>query len=102
MASSATETPPPFGAAAPASPQGILRWLPGVHLAPLPGRLAAKGLVAGLVLTAILIPAGMAYSVAAGLPPIYGLYATIVPDRLRDLRPETASWCSVPTLPWLR
>jgi high affinity sulfate transporter 1 len=36
-------------------------------------------LVAGLVLTAILIPVGMGYAEAAGLPAIYGLYATIVP-----------------------
>jgi high affinity sulfate transporter 1 len=36
-------------------------------------------LIAGLVLTAILVPVGMAYSEAAGLPAIYGLYATIVP-----------------------
>ncbi|WP_103667548.1 sulfate permease [Pseudanabaena sp. BC1403] len=34
---------------------------------------------AGLVLTAILIPAGMGYAEAAGLPAIYGLYSTIVP-----------------------
>jgi high affinity sulfate transporter 1 len=38
-----------------------------------------QDIVAGLVLTAILIPAGMGYSEAAGLPAIYGLYATIVP-----------------------
>jgi len=35
--------------------------------------------VAGLVLTALLVPAGMGYAQASGLPPIYGLYATIVP-----------------------
>ena len=31
------------------------------------------------MLTAILVPAGMAYAEAAGLPPIVGLYASIVP-----------------------
>jgi high affinity sulfate transporter 1 len=31
------------------------------------------------VLTAILVPVGMGYAEAAGLPAIYGLYATIVP-----------------------
>nr|WP_283251190.1 SulP family inorganic anion transporter [Rhabdothermincola salaria] len=36
-------------------------------------------MLAGLVLTALLIPAGMGYAVAAGLPPETGLYATIVP-----------------------
>lgn len=35
--------------------------------------------VAGLVLATLLLPAGMGYAVAAGLPPISGLYATIVP-----------------------
>ena len=34
---------------------------------------------AGLVLTAILVPVGMGYAAASGLPAIYGLYATIVP-----------------------
>ena len=38
-----------------------------------------KDLVAGLVLTAILVPAGMSYAEAAGLPAVHGLYATIVP-----------------------
>jgi high affinity sulfate transporter 1 len=36
-------------------------------------------IAAGLVLTAILVPVGMGYAVASGLPAIYGLYATIVP-----------------------
>jgi high affinity sulfate transporter 1 len=39
----------------------------------------AKDVVAGLVLTALLVPVGMGYAEAAGLPAIYGLYATIVP-----------------------
>jgi high affinity sulfate transporter 1 len=34
---------------------------------------------AAVVLTAILVPAGMGYAEASGLPPIVGLYATIVP-----------------------
>ena len=36
-------------------------------------------LLAGLVLAAFLVPVGMGYAQAAGLPPINGLYATIVP-----------------------
>ncbi|GES38639.1 hypothetical protein RAJCM14343_3904 [Rhodococcus aetherivorans] len=36
-------------------------------------------MTAGLVLTALLIPAGMGYAEAAGLPAYAGLYATIVP-----------------------
>src|SRR5438045_9466392 len=35
--------------------------------------------MAGLVLTTMLVPVGIAYAVASGLPGIYGLYATIVP-----------------------
>ena len=36
-------------------------------------------LTAGLVITALLVPAGMGYAEAAGLPAVTGLYATIVP-----------------------
>ena len=36
-------------------------------------------LTAGLVLTAVLVPVGMGYAEAAGLPAITGLYATIIP-----------------------
>lgn len=59
---------------------GIARWMPG--LAVLSSyRLAwlSQDMLAGLVLTAILVPVGMGYAVAAGLPAIYGLYATIIP-----------------------
>jgi len=36
-------------------------------------------LMAGLVLTTMLVPVGIAYAVASGVPGIYGLYATIAP-----------------------
>ncbi|WP_210331130.1 SulP family inorganic anion transporter [Microvirga terrestris] len=36
-------------------------------------------LVAGLVLATMLVPVGIAYAVASGLPGICGLYATIIP-----------------------
>ena len=36
-------------------------------------------LVAGIVLSTMLVPVGIAYAVASGVPAIYGLYATIVP-----------------------
>jgi len=36
-------------------------------------------ITAGVVLSAMLVPVGMAYAVASGVPAIYGLYATIVP-----------------------
>lgn len=35
--------------------------------------------MAGIVLTTMLVPVGIAYAVASGLPGVYGLYATIVP-----------------------
>lgn len=60
---------------------GIRRWLPpGVDTA-LHYRRAWlwPDLRAGIVVTALLIPAGMGYAQVAGLPPQTGLFATIVP-----------------------
>jgi len=60
--------------------KGLARWLPGVVT--LRGYRRAwlwPDVRAGIVVTALLIPAGMGYAVAAGLPPETGLYATIVP-----------------------
>ncbi|MBT2512470.1 SulP family inorganic anion transporter [Arthrobacter sp. ISL-30] len=54
---------------------------------------------AGLLLCAFLVPAGMAYSTASGLPPVAGLYASIVsliiygllgPSRVLILGPDSA------------
>ncbi len=57
-----------------------LRWLPGLRtLRHYEAAWLRHDLVAGLVLTAMLVPVGIAYAVASGLPGIYGLYATIVP-----------------------
>src|ERR1700750_2543161 len=39
----------------------------------------ASDIVAGIVLATMLVPVGIAYAVASGVPGIYGLYATIVP-----------------------
>ena len=36
-------------------------------------------LMAGLTVAIMLIPQGMAYALLAGMPPVYGLYASIVP-----------------------
>jgi sulfate permease, SulP family len=41
--------------------------------------LLASDLSAGLTVGVMLIPQGMAYALIAGMPPIYGLYASLVP-----------------------
>jgi high affinity sulfate transporter 1 len=59
---------------------GPLRWLPGLQvLRNYSASWLPRDIAAGLILTAVLVPVGMAYAEAAGLPPISGLYATIVP-----------------------
>ena len=59
---------------------GLLSWMPGLHtLLNYRRQWLRHDLAAGLVLTTVLIPIGIAYSIAAGLPGIYGLYATIIP-----------------------
>ena len=59
---------------------GLLRWLPGLRLIrEYESSWLRHDLVAGLVLTTMLVPAGIAYAAASGVPGIYGLYATIVP-----------------------
>lgn len=55
-------------------------WLPGVETVRHYQRVDLRhDLVAGIALTAFLIPVGMAYAQASGLPPVHGLYATVVP-----------------------
>ena len=54
--------------------------MPG--LAPLAERRGAglrRDLLAGVVLAALLVPQGMGYAQLAGLPPVTGLYATLIP-----------------------
>lgn len=59
---------------------GVGRWLPGVWvLRHYRREWLWPDVLAGLVLTALLVPAGMGYAEAAGLPAITGLYATVVP-----------------------
>ena len=60
--------------------EGWLRWVPGWQLL----RHYDRGwlrhdVAAGLVLTTMLVPVGLAYAEASGVPGICGLYATIVP-----------------------
>lgn len=52
----------------------ILDWLPNYDKRNLSGDLSA-----GLTVGVMLIPQGMAYAMIAGLPPIYGLYASTLP-----------------------
>jgi high affinity sulfate transporter 1 len=61
-------------------PSGVGKWLPGVQtLRAYHRSWLARDVVAGIVLTALLVPAGMGYAEASGLPAIYGLYATVIP-----------------------
>src|SRR3954470_14242143 len=60
--------------------RGWIRWLPGIEaLRRYEAAWFPHDVVAGLVLATMLVPVGIAYAVASGLPGIYGLYATIVP-----------------------
>ncbi|BDB27438.1 sulfate permease [Cupriavidus sp. P-10] len=59
---------------------GWLRWLPGVRvLKSYRPDWLPRDLAAGLVLTTMLMPVGIAYAEASGVPGVYGLYATMVP-----------------------
>jgi len=42
-------------------------------------------LIAGLSIAVIVIPQGLAYAMIAGLPPIYGLYAALVPQFIHGI-----------------
>lgn len=52
----------------------MLSWLRNYHAAWLPGDLSA-----GFIVVLMLVPQGMAYALVAGLPPVAGLYASILP-----------------------
>ena len=59
---------------------GWRRWLPGLRtFLRYEAAWLRHDLVAGLVLATMLVPVGIAYAVASGVPGIYGLYATIIP-----------------------
>jgi high affinity sulfate transporter 1 len=78
----------------------VLRRIPGVRvIIGYQPRWLPKDLMAGLVLTAILVPQGMAYAELAGLPPITGLYTSILclvgyaalgPSRILVLGPDSS------------
>ena len=52
----------------------ILDWLPKYQR-----KYLSTDILAGITVGVMVIPQGMAYGMLAGLPPIYGLYATLVP-----------------------
>jgi sulfate permease, SulP family len=64
-----TPTPAPLR-----SPWWQIPWLQGYHRS-----LALQDLVAGLVVTVLLVPQSLAYAMLAGLPPHVGMYASILP-----------------------
>jgi len=77
-----------------------IRWLPGVRmLSSYRVSWLRNDIVAGLVLCTLLVPQGMAYAELAGLPPITGLYTTVLcliayavfgPSRILVLGPDSA------------
>src|SRR6188472_832385 len=60
--------------------QGWTRWVPAIAMfRSYKPEWLRQDIVAGLVITTMLVPVGIAYAEASGLPGIYGLYATIIP-----------------------
>lgn len=53
----------------------ILEWLPKYKKENLSGDISA-----GITVGIMLVPQGMAYAMIAGLPPVYGLYAAMIPQ----------------------
>lgn len=88
----------------------LMRWMPGwATLRSYRRSWLWKDLVAGLVLTAVLVPVGMGYAEASSLPPINGLYATIVPllvyallgpSRIMVLGPDSTLAAVIAALIW--
>jgi high affinity sulfate transporter 1 len=78
----------------------VSRWLPGARvLASYRISWLRRDVVAGIVLSTLLVPQGMAYAELAGLPPITGLYTTILcligyavfgPSRILVLGPDSS------------
>src|SRR6516165_9685122 len=87
---------------APPSPRRaqLEKWAPGLRVLRSYNRSwLAKDLVAGLILSALLVPQGMAYAELAGLPAITGLYTTVIcllgyavfgPSRILVLGPDSS------------
>ncbi|MEO8038859.1 MAG: SulP family inorganic anion transporter [Betaproteobacteria bacterium] len=104
-----SDSPPPSAPSAPGPvarfgrgdrATGWMRWLPGLQaLRSYEIAWFRHDLVAGLALTAVLVPVGVAYAVASGVPAISGLYATVFgllayalfgPSRILVLGPDSS------------
>ena len=78
----------------------MVRWVPGLQaISSYRREWLARDIVAGVVLTTLLVPQGMAYAELAGLPPITGLYTSILcllgyavfgPSRILVLGPDSS------------
>jgi high affinity sulfate transporter 1 len=78
----------------------LSRWVPGLQaISSYRRQWLPKDVVAGVVLTTLLVPQGMAYAELAGLPPITGLYTSIMcllgyavfgPSRILVLGPDSS------------
>jgi high affinity sulfate transporter 1 len=78
----------------------LFGWVPGLQAVRSYRRQwLARDIVAGVVLTTLLVPQGMAYAELAGLPPITGLYTSIMcllgyavfgPSRILVLGPDSS------------
>jgi high affinity sulfate transporter 1 len=78
----------------------VVRWIPGLQaISSYRREWLARDIVAGVVLTTLLVPQGMAYAELAGLPPITGLYTSILcllgyavfgPSRILVLGPDSS------------
>jgi high affinity sulfate transporter 1 len=78
----------------------VFSWIPGLQaVRSYQRKWLAKDVVAGIVLTTLLVPQGMAYAELAGLPPITGLYTSILclagyavfgPSRILVLGPDSS------------
>src|SRR5690242_9672002 len=81
-------------------PSGLRAYVPGIDVVRRYQRpWLARDVVAGLVLSALLVPQGMAYAELAGLPPVTGLYTSILcllayaafgPSRVLVLGPDSS------------
>jgi high affinity sulfate transporter 1 len=79
---------------------GLGRFVPGIDaVRSYQPAWLSKDIVAGLVLASLLVPQGMAYAELAGLPPITGLYTSVLcllsyaifgPSRILVLGPDSA------------